>query len=144
MQPTWWSMHEQKKQHKTDAELPVSSSTMSDSNGNQQQPSASRDPGSKPKQESTSATAASQAKSLQDFASAMQALSPWADPTPAGSKRPPSRYEHAAQIVGRMLYIVGGNCSEPSAQSNFCTLHIDHTCTKGVKMKNRLYADRFL
>lgn len=117
MQPTWWDMYVSKddsSQQNAQAELPVSSSIPNSNDGTKQQFSNSQQPSSKDSQ--ASAKAAPQAKSLQKFASAMQASSPWIDPTAAGSKRPPSRYEHAAQIVGRTLFVIGGNCSKSFAQ----------------------------
>ena len=117
MQPSWWDIHENTQsspRQNTQTELPVSSSIPSSNNGTSSEQHTDGQKASGGKDKQASATAAEPAaKSLQDFTSAMQASGPWTDLTASGNKRPPPRYEHAANIVGRTLYIVGGNCSKP-------------------------------
>lgn len=120
MQSSWWDIHESTQsspRQNTQTELPVSSSIPSSNNetSSKQHTNGNLTSGGKDKPTSAATAAEPASKSLQEFASAMQASGPWTELTASGNKRPPPRYEHAANVVGRTLYIVGGNCSKSSA-----------------------------
>ena len=115
LQPTWWDESDTKNDSSSkhaQTELPVSSnaphggddlsSTKHDAKAGQQ-PSTSSASDPAPQ-------AAPSPASLQDVVASLQTSGPWTDCTGSSSKRPPPRYEHAAAIVGRQLFIVGGNC----------------------------------
>lgn len=121
-QPSWWDEYDEGL-HSTSSsphrELPVSSNvpnsngTGSDTasprhpaaNGN-----ASSSPAGTPKVQHTQG-----AMSLQEAVQTRAVTGSWVSPMQPDAKHPPPRYEHAANLIGHSLYIVGGNCGECAA-----------------------------
>ena len=120
MQPSWWHEHEEglysssSSPHK---ELPVSSG-IPNGNGTPRSDTASprhptangnlsSSPAGTPKARRTQ-----QVTSLQQAVQAIHATGSWVDPMQPDAKHPPPRYEHAANLVGHSLYIIGGNCGK--------------------------------
>lgn len=116
--PSWWDEYDagmSSSQSSPHRELPVSSS-IPDSNGTASSPAASprraaangrshRDDTDSPKAQHTQ-----KATSLSNAVQRLVAPGQWVSPIQSNSKHPPPRYEHAASLVGRNLYVIGGNC----------------------------------
>lgn len=123
MQPSWWQEHEEGLYSSSSSphrELPVSSSipngdgTPRSDAVSPRHPAAngnlSSSPAGTPKAQHTQ-----QATSLQEAVNAIRVTGSWVNPMQPDAKHPPPRYEHAANLVGQSLYIVGGNCGESVA-----------------------------
>lgn len=118
LQPSWWDEYDsglyssQSSPHK---ELPVSSG-IPDSNGtpaaSPRYAAANGSSHSNAAANSPKSQHAQPATSLSQAVQTLAAPGHWASPMQPGSKHPPPRYEHAANLVGHHLYIIGGNCGE--------------------------------
>ncbi|KAL3133889.1 hypothetical protein ABBQ32_008347 [Trebouxia sp. C0010 RCD-2024] len=116
--PAWWHEHEDGLYSSSSSphrELPVSSS-IPNGNGTPRSETASPrhaaasgsptpSPSATPKARHTQ-----QATSLQETLRTVCVTGSWLDPMQPDAKHPPPRYEHAGNLVGHSLYIIGGNC----------------------------------
>lgn len=123
VQPAWWHEHEDGLYSSSSSphrELPVSSS-IPNGNGTPRSETASPrhaaasgsptpSPSATPKARHTQ-----QATSLQETLRTVCVTGSWLDPMQPDAKHPPPRYEHAGNLVGHSLYIIGGNCGESPA-----------------------------
>lgn len=117
--PSWWDEYDagqHSSQSSPHRELPVSSG-IPDSNGTPRSHTASpRHPAANGSShcDASAGTLEAQpsrtATSLQDAVKTLDVSGQWANPMQPDSKHPPPRYEHAANLVGHSLYVIGGNC----------------------------------
>ena len=123
LQPSWWDEYDagmSSSQSSPHRELPVSSS-IPDSNGTASSPAASprrAAANGRSHSDDTDSPKAQHTQKATSLSSAVQRLvapGQWVNPIQANSKHPPPRYEHAACLVGRNLYVIGGNCGKPAA-----------------------------
>ena len=123
MQPTWWNEYEQGSSSPASSphrELPVSSGipnshgTPGSATASPRHPVAngheSLSPAGTPTAQQTQ-----KATSLQEAVQTLGVTGSWVNAMQPDAKHPPPRYEHAANLIGRSLYIIGGNCGESLA-----------------------------
>ena len=123
VQPSWWHEHEEGVHSSSSSphrELPVSSG-IPNGNGTPRSDTASpRHPAvhgnlSSIPADTPKAHHSHQATSLQQAVQDMHMTGAWVNPMQSDAKHPPPRYEHAANLVGHSLYIIGGNCGKLAA-----------------------------
>ena len=131
VQPSWWDEYEEGLPSSASSphrELPVSSSipnshgTPSSATVSPRHTVANGHERSSPAGTPT-AQQTQKVISLQEAVRTLGMTGSWVNAMQPDAKHPPPRYEHAANLIGRSLYIIGGNCGKvpPRVQSgNAC------------------------